>query len=65
MKNLKSFFITIEGGEGSGKTTHSLLLKQYLESKGFTVLLTREPGGTALAEAIRKILWLYLLLNPD
>ena len=49
-------FITIEGGEGSGKSTHSILLKEYLESRGFEVLLTREPGGTSLAEAIRKIL---------
>ncbi|MDR1196520.1 MAG: dTMP kinase [Endomicrobium sp.] len=59
MKRNSDFFITIEGGEGSGKTTHSLLLKKYLESKGFSVLLTREPGGTSLAESIRKI-----LLNP-
>jgi len=56
----KPLFITIEGGEGSGKTTQSLLLKEYLENKGFETLLTREPGGTALAEAIRKI-----LLDPD
>lgn len=60
MKRERHLFITIEGGEGSGKTTHSLLLKEYLENKGFAVLLTREPGGTSLAEAIRKI-----LLNPD
>lgn len=50
----------MEGGEGSGKTTHSLLLKEYLENKGYEVLLTREPGGTALAESIRNI-----LLSPD
>lgn len=56
MKRNSRLFITIEGGEGSGKTTHSLLLKKYLENKGFSVLLTREPGGTSLAEAIRKIL---------
>ncbi|AKL97445.1 dTMP kinase [Endomicrobium proavitum] len=59
MNKNKSFFITIEGGEGSGKTSNSLLLKKYLESKGFKVLLTREPGGTVAAESIRKI-----LLNP-
>lgn len=60
MKKNKPLFITIEGGDGSGKTTHSLLLKEYLKDKGFDILLTREPGGTALAEAIRKI-----LLNPN
>ncbi|MDR0956257.1 MAG: dTMP kinase [Endomicrobium sp.] len=56
----KYTFITIEGGEGAGKTTQSLLLKKYLEQKGYQVLLTREPGGTVLAEAIRLI-----LLNPN
>lgn len=60
MNKNKHLFITIEGGEGSGKSTHSLLLKEYLENKGFEVLLTREPGGTALAESIR-----HILLNPD
>jgi dTMP kinase len=56
----KNLFITFEGGEGSGKTTHSLLLKKYLEKRSYEVLLTREPGGTVLAEAVRRI-----LLNPD
>jgi dTMP kinase len=56
----KHIFITIEGGEGAGKTTQSLLLKKYIEQKGYQVLLTREPGGTVLAEAIRLI-----LLNPS
>ena len=59
MKNKKSVFITIEGGEGCGKTTQSELLKKYLESKGLTVILTREPGGSDVAEQIRNI-----LLNP-
>ena len=59
MRKNKPLFITIEGGEGSGKTTHSILLKEYLEKKGFKVLRTREPGGTVLAESIRNI-----LLNP-
>lgn len=52
----KGLFITLEGCEGSGKTTHSALLAQYLKKKGFNVLRTREPGGTSLAENIRKIL---------
>ncbi|MDR3071486.1 MAG: dTMP kinase [Endomicrobium sp.] len=52
----KRLFITIEGGDGSGKTTQSLLLKEYFEQKGHSVLLTREPGGTVVAEAIRRIL---------
>lgn len=56
MKKNKGIFITIEGGEGSGKTTQSYLLKEYIEKLGREVLLTREPGGTIFAEAIRKIL---------
>lgn len=58
--NNKGILITIEGGDGSGKTTQSSLLKEYLETRGYKVLLTREPGGTPLGETIRKI-----LLDPD
>ncbi|MGA3174120.1 MAG: dTMP kinase [Syntrophorhabdales bacterium] len=48
--------ITFEGIEGSGKTTQVELLYQYLQRKGHHVLKTREPGGTALGEALRKVL---------
>ncbi|MDR3253416.1 MAG: dTMP kinase [Endomicrobium sp.] len=58
--NEKKYFITIEGGEGSGKTTQSILIKEHLELKGYKTLLTREPGGAVLAEAIRTI-----LLDPN
>jgi len=50
------FFITFEGGEGSGKTTQSELLYNNLKQKGLKVTRTREPGGTILAESIREIL---------
>jgi dTMP kinase len=59
MKNKKSVFITMEGCEGCGKTTQSELLKKYLEEKGLKVVLTREPGGSIVAEQVRNI-----LLNP-
>lgn len=49
-------FITIEGPEGSGKSTHSRLLCLYLKRNGYKVLHTREPGGTEVGEAIRSIL---------
>ena len=49
-------FISFEGGEGSGKSTQSAMLKSYLESIGETVVLTREPGGTELGVELRKIL---------
>jgi dTMP kinase len=55
-----SFFITFEGVEGSGKTTQIEHLKRYLFQQGIPCKVTREPGGSPIAEKIRK-----LLLNPD
>ena len=49
-------FITFEGGEGCGKSTQVKRLAAALEAKGVKVLLTREPGGTRLAEMIRSLL---------
>lgn len=49
-------FITFEGGEGAGKSTQAELLRQKLLSRGIGVLLTREPGGSPRAEAIREVL---------
>ena len=49
-------FITFEGPEGCGKSTHARLLYNYLRKKGYRCILTREPGGSALGEKIRKIL---------
>jgi dTMP kinase len=52
-------FITFEGGEGAGKSTAARRLAAFLRDEGREVVLTREPGGTPGAEAIRA-----LLLNP-
>lgn len=49
-------FITLEGGEGAGKSTNIPFIQQYLQERGIDVVLTREPGGTALSEEIRAIL---------
>lgn len=49
-------FITFEGGEGTGKSTQAKLLHDFFVEDGFDVVLTREPGGTPLAEEIRKVL---------
>jgi dTMP kinase len=49
-------FIALEGGEGVGKSTQSRMLAQALQARGLEVVLTREPGGTAGAEAIRALL---------
>jgi dTMP kinase len=49
-------FITLEGGEGVGKSTQAARLADALRARGFTVVVTREPGGTAGAEAIRSLL---------
>lgn len=49
-------FITLEGGEGSGKTTQVPRLEQYFRSAGYPVLVTKEPGGTASGRLMRSIL---------
>jgi len=56
----KNFFITFEGSDGCGKTTQSVLLIKKLKNMGYDVVHTREPGGTVVAEALRKI-----LLSPE
>lgn len=53
---MKGLFITIEGGDGSGKTTQIDLLTKYFNENGYEVLLTREPGGTIISEKIRDII---------
>lgn len=58
-KPYKGFFITIEGGEGCGKTTLAEKLQHALQQQGFSVLKTREPGGSELSEKIRT-----LVLDP-
>jgi dTMP kinase len=49
-------FITLEGGEGVGKTTNLSFISSYLQNHGIDVIVTREPGGTRLAEKIRELL---------
>jgi len=49
-------FITLEGPEGSGKTSQIPALANFLRSKGFDVVVTREPGGTAVGDQIREVL---------
>lgn len=54
------FFLTFEGIEGSGKTAQAERLFHFLEERGFSCLLTREPGGTPIGEKLRE-----LLLDPE
>lgn len=49
-------FITLEGPEGSGKTSHIPHLVEFLREQGYTVFPTREPGGTSIGEQIREVL---------
>ena len=56
MKSLQGLLITFEGGEGTGKSTQSKLLYDYLKSKTANVILTREPGGCTESENIRNLL---------
>lgn len=48
-------FITLEGGEGAGKSTQARAIRDWLQSRGREVVLTREPGGSPLAEAVREL----------
>jgi dTMP kinase len=57
---IRGKFITLEGGEGVGKTTNLAFIKDYLQQHKIPVVVTREPGGTKLAEKIR-----HLLLDKD
>ena len=52
----RGFFISLEGGEGSGKTTQINRLVDMLSDRGYDVVITREPGGTPEAESIRNLL---------
>ena len=49
-------FITLSSGEGAGKTTNLVFIKDHLQQHGISVVVTREPGGTQLAEKIRQLL---------
>jgi dTMP kinase len=59
MSKFPGTFISFEGGEKLGKSTQVNLLAESLQKKGFSVIVTREPGGTAFGEAVRE-----MLLNP-
>lgn len=54
-KALEGRLVVLEGGEGAGKSTHARFVREWLERRGRTVTLTREPGGSPLAEAIREL----------
>ncbi len=56
VQHFKGHFITLEGGEGAGKSSLLTELASYLTAKNYEVVLTREPGGTELGEKIREIL---------
>ena len=53
---MRGYFITFEGGEGAGKSTQITRLAEVLKARGFDVLVTREPGGSPGAEAVRHVL---------
>jgi len=55
LSHIKAQFITLEGVDGSGKSTQAKLLKEALEAEGHSVVLTREPGGSPGAEEIRSL----------
>jgi dTMP kinase len=53
---MTGLFITVEGIDGAGKTTHLQWLREYFDRRGRVVIATREPGGTSLGEALRGLL---------
>ncbi|NKB77088.1 MAG: dTMP kinase [Gammaproteobacteria bacterium] len=53
---MTGFFITVEGGDGAGKTTHLTFIYEWLRGRGMNVVRTREPGGTDVGESIRELL---------
>ena len=53
---MSGLFITLEGTDGSGKTTQINRLKEYFSERGYRVVCTREPGGTPIGEKIREII---------
>ena len=55
----KGYFITFEGVDGCGKSTQMKLLADYMQNKGYEVVITREPGAKGLGEKIREILLHY------
>lgn len=56
----KGLFISVEGGDGSGKSTQLKTIKKYMDDRGIPCVFTREPGGTAIGEKIRGI-----ILDPE
>lgn len=52
----RGLFITFEGTDGTGKSTQIEFAREYFESRGFNVLMSREPGGTSISEKLRDIL---------
>lgn len=62
---MRGVFISFEGGEGAGKSTQIRRLGHALESWGLSVVVTREPGGTPLAEAIRSLILTHESASED
>ncbi len=61
---MKGLFVTLEGVDGAGKSSHVEWLAEQFRARGRTVLFTREPGGTALGEKLREIV-LHDAMHPD
>ena len=53
---MRGLFVSVEGIDGAGKSTHVAFISSYLKDKGYEVVVTREPGGTILGEKIRELL---------
>ncbi|HEY7986036.1 MAG TPA: dTMP kinase [Methylophilaceae bacterium] len=61
---MTGMFITLEGVDGAGKSTHIPFIAELLKAKGYEIVLTREPGGTTLGEKLREVL-LHQAMSPE
>ena len=62
-RQASSFFLTLEGIDGAGKSSHLVAVREHFEATGRAVVVTREPGGTPLAEALRQMI-LHDAMDP-
>ncbi|MCS7223185.1 MAG: dTMP kinase [Armatimonadetes bacterium] len=61
---MRGFFVSVEGGEGSGKTTVCQHLGEWLKERGYPVIVSSEPGSTAIGESIRQLLLMERVRDP-
>ena len=62
---MKSMFITFEGNDGSGKSSVIEAIREELTKRGYDIVLTREPGGSKIAEKYKNVAVISVITDPD